>query len=202
MKTTRNLKAYLFQPFSFFAGWTSVITGLFILTVLVVAGFFTHTHFDGVLDVHYGCNEMPASLSRHLYCVFISRIIAIAVFYITAVILSSSKIRLIDIAGTITTAQWPLLFAPLIGFLPGMRFCEGSVNTLNVEAIMIFFREHLVGLLFGVLFMLILLIWSVFLMYNAYSVSANIKGGKGIASFIAALFVAEIISKIALFLIL
>jgi hypothetical protein len=203
MKTRHNLRTYLFQPFRYFAGSASLITGLLVLVLLVVNGFFTYTYFDGVLDVHYGCQDTTLSFTKHLYLVFVSRIITIAVFYITSLIVSSSKIRLIDLTGTLITAQYPLLFAPLAGFIPCMRMmCEFSINDLNIEVMTAFFQEHIVGLLFALLIMLLLLSWTITLMYNAYSVSANVKGGRGIGSFIVAIFVAEIISKISLFFIL
>ncbi|MDQ3191921.1 MAG: hypothetical protein M3Q58_10030 [Bacteroidota bacterium] len=41
-----------------------------------------------------------------------------------------------------------------------------------------------------------LLVLMVVLMYKAYSVSCNIKGTKGVVSFIGALLLAEIVSKI------
>ena len=44
---------------------------------------------------------------------------------------------------------------------------------------------------------LVALIWMIYLMYRAFSVSCNLKGGKAVVLFIAALIAAEVISKIA-----
>jgi hypothetical protein len=43
-----------------------------------------------------------------------------------------------------------------------------------------------------------MLVWMVALMYRAYSVSCNTKGGKAIGSFIAALIIAEILSIVSI----
>jgi uncharacterized protein (DUF697 family) len=48
------------------------------------------------------------------------------------------------------------------------------------------------------LLMLPLLVWMIVLMYKAYSVSCNVRGPKAILSFIAALILAEILSKLAI----
>jgi hypothetical protein len=48
----------------------------------------------------------------------------------------------------------------------------------------------------------LIVIWSVVLKYNAYSVSANVKGIVGAGSFIIGLIVAEILSKILIYIIL
>ncbi len=47
---------------------------------------------------------------------------------------------------------------------------------------------------------LLALIWMAALVYRAYSVSCNIKGGKAIGSFIAGLIIAEILSKLGIWL--
>ena len=47
--------------------------------------------------------------------------------------------------------------------------------------------------------MLVFLCWEVYLMYKSYSVSCNVRGGMAIGTFVAGLFLAEILSKIAIY---
>jgi Protein of unknown function (DUF3887) len=52
---------------------------------------------------------------------------------------------------------------------------------------------------FAVLLAVIVLsIWSIVLMYQAFSVSCNVRGAKAVGAFVGALFLAEILSKVAL----
>jgi hypothetical protein len=50
------------------------------------------------------------------------------------------------------------------------------------------------------LLMIPLIVWTVALMYNAYSISANLRGPKAIWTFIASFLIAEILSKVILYL--
>ena len=45
-----------------------------------------------------------------------------------------------------------------------------------------------------------MIIWMVVLMYRAYCVSCNIKGPKAIGTFIAALIVGEVLSKVFIYI--
>jgi hypothetical protein len=196
MKNNMTIGNYLFQPFRFFAGKESLLAGLFVLVALTLLSYRSSTFLDGVLDVHYECLDHPASLLTSAVYVFVSWAITVLVFFITAKILSKSSIRLIDMAGTMAVAKSPLLVAVLIGFIPSMHLCLDVINGMDVEAIMVIFQENLLWLSIGGFVCVLLAVWSIFLMYNAYAVSGNLKGTKGIVSFIVSLLIAEIISKI------
>lgn len=63
-------------------------------------------------------------------------------------------------------------------------------------------KENAVMMTVAGLVTMLFAIWSIVLKYNAYSVSANIKGVVGGISFAIALIVAEILSKIVLYIVL
>ena len=63
-------------------------------------------------------------------------------------------------------------------------------------------KENAVMMTVAGLVTMLFAIWSIVLKYNAYSVSANIKGVVGGISFTIALIVAEILSKIVLYIVL
>jgi UDP-N-acetylmuramyl pentapeptide phosphotransferase/UDP-N-acetylglucosamine-1-phosphate transferase len=103
---------------------------------------------------------------------------------IAATILSPSKVRAVDIFGTQAFAKYPYLIVSLISFIPYFRFEFHGMPDLTASLIF-----------FGLL-TIVFTIWTVVLMYNAYSVSANLTGVKAIVSFIVALMIAEVLFKI------
>lgn len=196
MKTNRNVWSYLFRPFQFIAGIKSLLSGIVILFITSLLGNLSHTYFDGVLDIHYGCPDMPSTLLTHVIWVFGSWIIVVIIMYLTALILAGRSVRLIDMAGTLAMAKTPMIGAALWGFIPIIHVCMG--NPIDVQVMM---SEILIPTLLA-LPSFIFLIWSVVLMYNAFSVSGNLKGAKGIVSFIIALLISELLSKILIVILL
>jgi hypothetical protein len=102
-------------------------------------------------------------------------------------------------AGTLALSQAPKIFLALFGFTP-IASAMGEIVQINaMDTLLLFIQENIIWIsIFGIVSILFIL-WSIFWMYNAYSVSGNLKGGKGILSFIVALILAEILSKIGLF---
>ena len=49
-----------------------------------------------------------------------------------------------------------------------------------------------------ILLILAVICWIVFLMYRSYSVSCNVSGGKAVGTFVAAIIMGEILSKVAI----
>ena len=57
MNTTdqkRGIGAWLFNPFTYIAGWQSLFIGLAAIILAGGIGSISSTHFDGVLDTHTG----------------------------------------------------------------------------------------------------------------------------------------------------
>ena len=66
-----------------------------------------------------------------------------------------------------------------------------------------FLQEHLADLFVVVLVSIVILamvIWMIVLMYRAFAVSCNVRGAKAIWTFIGTLILAEIVSKVAIYL--
>ena len=197
--------AWLFTPFKFIAGTKALILGLVVMAVLAILGYYSGTYFNGAIDIHYG-DSMVSSVPFviHLFfqiCAWFSLTLSL---YVTARIVSKSSVRLIDIAGTLVLSQLPLVIAALWGFTPlaHISFGEVDILNLNIGQLMAVLMENLPSLIVTVVVSTLAIIWSFVLKYNAYSVSANIKGVIGIVSFAVALIVAEIISQILLHFIL
>jgi hypothetical protein len=199
MKDNVKIWDYLFRPFRFIAGGKALIYGILVMLLLVGLCLLTDTMFDGTLDSHYGCEK--SIILQHIYCIFGVYIITVIVFYVTALIVSGKNVRLIDIAGTLALAKIPLIVDALLGFLPLSKALCGidlDFSPEGMQQISMIILKMSPFLILGV----VTLIWYIVLMYNGYSVSANVRGTKGVLTFIAALLLSETLSKVFLVMIL
>lgn len=198
MKNNTTITSWLFTPFKYIAGLKALIFGFTIILILSVMGYFGNTHFDGALDIHYGCGENTTPYTIHIFYQFVKWISFITIFYIAGRIVTKSKIRIVDIAGTVALSQAPLILAALAGFIPMFHICIGDPDSVNIAATIATLKENIVPLFIVGIITIGVSIWSILLMYNGYSISVNIKGIIGVVSFVIALFVAEVISLITL----
>ena len=193
----RTLGQWLFNPFQFIAGYSALLVGLLIILASAYLGSLSNSHFDGVLDLHIG---KAAPLWFFTTEVMIDWLCLSIAVLITGFIVSRSSFRIIDVFGTQALARVPYLFAAVAVLPKGFtRFAEylaakamQQTSTVTIESTDVLF------FVVGVIVSLLMIIWMVVLMYRAYSVSCNTKGSKAIGSFIAALIIAEILSKIAI----
>lgn len=183
------MKTRLFNPFKFIAGNKALALGMGAMFITAVVCLLTKTHLDGVIDAHKG-------LETPLYFYFIEPVIdwlsLVLPLYIFGRIFSASAIRFIDVAGTSALARYPMFFVVLLGLLyPQLPNDEQKLlNTIHTHPFAI------IQLLLLALLIIPFLVWTVALMYNAYSLSTNLKGPKAVWCFIGSILIAEIVSKI------
>ena len=106
---------FLLNPFERIAGFQALSWGFLGLVLSTGLAYFTDYHYHGLL--HYGSAPNPAwwcFMAEH----FIVWLIPALLFYIGGMLLSRSRIRALDVFGTVLFAQIPLLFTNLIAFLP------------------------------------------------------------------------------------
>ena len=189
------MKTWLFNPFKFIAGTRALIFGLVAMLITAVVCMLTKWHLDGVIDIRQG----KEGTSSYLYFIepVIDWLCLVLPLYIFGSSFSVSSIRFIDVAGTSALARYPMLFAVLaITLMPHHTGDPQSfLNSLLSDPNLII-RLVLLSLL-----LIPLTVWTVTLMYNAYSVSANLKGPKAAWSFVGSFLIAEILSKVILWLI-
>ncbi|MVN20847.1 hypothetical protein [Mucilaginibacter arboris] len=173
------MKKWLFNPFIYVAGWQALGLGLLLMAITCVIAFFSQTHFDGGIDVHFGAGFPLLVCALEQLNAWLSTVI---VFSAAGFILSKSAIRIIDIAGTMALARVPMILAAVIGFVPALH--QVDLNHISAN----FLIWSLIALLFS--------IWMIALMYNAFTVSCNVKGNKAVVGFIVSIILAEILSKI------
>lgn len=173
------MNTWLLRPFTYIAGSKALLTGWLVMLATSVVAYFSKTHFDGAIDAHAGATGMPYFI--YLLEALIAWGCMVLACYAAAAIFARTSFRLIDIAGTLALARSPLLIIALINFaMPPLE------NPLDIDPTVIILA--LISLPF--------FIWMLVLMYQGFSVSANMKGNEAVIIFILALIVAEVISKV------
>jgi hypothetical protein len=176
------MKTWLFNPFTYIAGTKALLIGWACMLATAFVGMLSMTHFDGIIDAHCGW-ALP--WGWYLLEQLIDWGLAFIVFSIAGFVLSKSSVRLIDVAGTMALARWPALLLAFLGFFVP----QGDVKQWLAQGIP-------VSLWLTSPAILVVAVWMIALMYQAFRVSCNLKGSKGILGFIAALLIAEIIAKV------
>jgi hypothetical protein len=183
------MNSILFNPFRYIAGFKSLTTGVLILLATALIGYFSHTHFPDMISVKTG----PGYPLTYFVLQGISNWLVISIIlYLMAIFASTSHVRLIDVFGTQALARFPYLAASFIGFSSSMekfgKYILWTALKTGEETTITSFE---VGIAITLLILsLLLTIWLVTLMYNAFKVSANIKGAKSVVLFIAAFILA------------
>ena len=194
-KPNRSLSEYLFNPFRTVAGSKALFLGATIILITAFLGSLSNTHFDGVLDVHTG-QKAPTWLffAESL----IDWLCMVLFLFFSALIVSRSQWRFIDILGTQALSRWPTLITASV-MLPdaNRRFGEYLMSKLSrsSEAATINFTDAVTFFVAAIIAVL-MIIWMVALMYKAYAVSCNLKGAKAVVTFIISLILAELVSKV------
>lgn len=171
----------LTNPFKYIAGGKALIWGLTAMLITAFTARYSNARFDGAIDMHVAPG---GTWTLHLLEPLIDWACVVFTFFLAGRIVSASRVRLIDIAGTTALSRAPLILVALVTFL--QRDEVKSINDLTAA----FWIVALISL--GAI------VWMVILLYHAFTVSANLKGTKAAVSFTIALIAAEILSKVAL----
>ena len=188
-----TLARWLFNPFVRIGGWTSLAAGLAGIVAAGLAAAAAGIRFDGLLDLHF-VGSVPTYLPIAEGLINWIAIVAVSAL-IARLFGGGSNVRLLDVAGTLALARAPLVLAALICTVPWIRdsldydVILQSPNLISLVA----------GMLVGVLAILACFAWMIVLMWKAFSITANMKGGRGAAFYIAALAAGELISKFLVF---
>ena len=167
----KNKVKLIVNPFIRIAGGQALIWGFLGLIVSTLLCWISHYH--GLL--HFGPAPNPAwwcYLAEHL----IVWLIPALLFYLGGLFLSHSRIRVIDVLGTVLFAQLPLFGMNLISLLPAMRMMSQMNMNMSPEEMLAqpYFILAMILTLLGLPFLILTLIW----MFNALKVSCNLKQWK------------------------
>ena len=169
----KNKVKLIVNPFIRIAGGQALIWGFLGLIVSTLLCWISGYHYHGLL--HFGPAPNPAwwcYLAEHL----IVWLIPALLFYLGGLFLSHSRIRVIDVLGTVLFAQLPLLGMNLISLLPAMRMMSQMNMNMSPEEMLAqpYFILAMILTLLGLPFLILTLIW----MFNAFKVSCNLKQWK------------------------
>ncbi|MDR1763392.1 MAG: hypothetical protein LBR64_05510 [Dysgonamonadaceae bacterium] len=194
------------NPFERVAGAKSLIIGLAVMVAAGFVGTFSATYFDGVLDAHVGASS---NFLHSFVCLAIDWAALAVVFGISAVIFARNS-RLIDLFGTFALAQTPRLLMAFCGFLLPQSIVElnKAAETEPLESVIASAQTImsqpgvLAALTLFAALSIVLIAWLVALYYNAFRISTNLKQPKIVIIFILGLLVAEVVSNIAIGMVL
>ena len=188
------MKTLLFKPFERYSETVLLVVGLIMLGAGMLVGTIFNARFDGVLDLHFS----NAVSIRQATIDLLIDVLTLFLFLFIAAKLVNRKTRVIDVFAVVIIARIPFSFAVLInttGFFSLIgkhiddpsKVQEGLLNLTGLE---------LTGMIVSAVVILLLVIWSVALLYNGYKIASNAKSASSIVFFIVALLLAEIASKI------
>ena len=155
-------------------------------------GFYFNGRFDGVLNLHF---VEKVSLIEVLFDQLVNFVSLVLILFLTALAFGAKGTRFIDVAGTIALALIPFSIAPLLNvnsffyktsMVLGKTALEGGELDLQTNAV--------IGLAVITFILLVLMVWTVALLFNAYKTSTNLKSGKLVGSFITGLVLAIVVS--------
>ncbi len=187
-----NVARWLFNPFIRIAGGQALAIGL---TVIVASGLVAAAggvHFDGLLDFHPGYR---VSFWVPVVEGLVNWSVISVLLVLVSLLVAPRTVRLVDIAGTQALARAPLLLAALACVPAPVRDANAEAVAAVVDGRMVTptVATLVAGLLAGTC-----AIWMVWLMWKAFSVSCNQRGGRAVAIFVAAIIAGETATKFLL----
>lgn len=184
----------IINPFEKIAGWKALFIGLLVLIVQAGLASKASVHYDGILDMHISEVSFIASLLELL-----TNLLCLVLFmYLAGVLASKSKIRFIDVAGTMAFARIPYALAALATMMLPVKQLVSNLREYYIEKnpdLIPTPHEWMILLLYG-LIILFFLIWMITWIYQAFKVACNAKGSFATFTFILGLLFAEISSKL------
>jgi hypothetical protein len=168
-----------YNPYLTIAGLTAFLPGLSGLLLTSYLAYRTGTHFNGLANIDFA---KDSDFRVYLFENCSHWIILSVLLFASGLLLSKSRIRAIDIAGTTLFSRIPLILTPLIRTLTVFQ-------SFVIQSAQMYF-------LIGVY--LISMIWTIVLLFNAYKVSCNLKNERLIISFAVVMIFSEILTKILL----
>lgn len=159
------------NPFIQIAGARALAWGALGLLVSTVICYYAGYHYYGLL--HFGPAPNPAwwcYAAEHL----IVWLIPALLFYLGGKVFSHSRIRAIDVLGTVLFAELPLLGMTLIYLTPPMQMMANMDMSMSPQELLAqsFILPAVILSLLGIPFLLLTLVW----LFNALKVSCNLKG--------------------------
>ena len=183
----KRLVEWLFDPFRYLAGGPALMVGLVVLAITAVLCWQAGIVLDGVFDAHYA-HTRPLN---YLLLAGADWLVLVALLWVAGRLVARGQFRLLDLAGTLAVARWPMLVVVALMALPPMRRATASAVAAVEKGVTQLEPATMITLTVVGLAGLGLTIWFGWLAWRAYAVSCDVHGKRGVASFLAALLAAE-----------
>lgn len=179
-----NKWKWVYNPFERVAGWKAFGIGIVILAATTVVGFFGNMVFYAL-----EAKIVPEiSWGRAFALQGLGLAVTVGVMY-AAALPFARRTRFQDILGTVTLAKYPLLLEAAMALLFGKELASIDVEKFISNTAEL--ADYTSLLVFGVI-SLILLVWEIALLFNAFRVSTSLKGVKCAVIFTIAMLITEI----------
>ncbi len=183
----------LFNPFEKYSDKKLLITGIIANFLGVFLGYIFNGIYDGVLDMHAVENS---PVNEIIYCIIIDLLtIGIILFLLGKYI--NSKTRFVDILSTILISKIPIYLLTVINV-------NGFIHKIGLEIQISFLKNKMndfsgifiFELILIAILSLLILVWTLILLYYGFKTATNLRSNKHIVLFVISIISAEIISKI------
>lgn len=180
----------LLNPFEKIAGWPALGWGVAGLAVSTVISYYSGYHYHRML--HFGPAPADAFWTYAVEHLIVWLVPAL-LFYIGGLLLSKSKVRLLDVVGTVAFAQLPYILMNLCYLLPPSQALL-AVTNLPMDEMMQALQQPamIAGTLFAIVAM-VFLVWSMIWMFHAFRVTCNVKGARLWIWYLLTLIVGDIL---------
>lgn len=186
------MKTLLLHPFEKYSDHLLLITGLSFSFIGVLLAFAFNARFDGFLDLHF---VEETTLSQSLLEVLFNIFSGTLVFYIVGRLINN-KTRLIDILSVCMIAKIPFYIIPLLNINSLVYNTTIKMTALihSEKANGISTADLSIMMAVGII-MILILIWTILLLFNGFKIATNAKETKHTLFFILGIIITEIISK-------
>ncbi|HEX3626914.1 MAG TPA: serine/threonine-protein kinase [Verrucomicrobiae bacterium] len=192
----QQIATLLFNPFVRLTGPQSLLIGLAMILIAGFIGSLSRTHFDGVLDTHTG---MPAPLWFFLSQGIVNWLSLALVLLIFGKLAAKKTFNALDLFSGQALARWPAFIIAFCFLPPAVRrFGDYFLEQFRLGLSPRFNSVDAIIFITVTAAMIPLICWMVWLMYQAYRVSSKMPTGRAVITFIPALILAEILSKVVI----
>lgn len=184
----------IFNPYEKIAGAKSLFLGLAAVLVAGTIGYFSKTHFDGILNIHSG---MQSAWYVHIAEPLLSVAVIALWFWLFAAIFGKQNVRAIDVVGTQFFAFIPLLPASALGFFKVTEVVAEALQQLVADptAPLDIAANQMAIFVMLMIVVMLLTVWSAIWIYKAYKVAANLPNHIHIPVYITGIIVGMIVPK-------
>lgn len=202
------MRTWLFRPFDRIAGGPALGLGLMLLVLTALLAWRNGLQTDGVLDLHFQTELGLVDLLLQGLVNWLTLALLLLAF---GRWLSETRFRSLDLFGTQALARWPILIGVLYLSIPAVGGTIERLTLSMLEAMptqpdqVMAPSEYLLDAMWLTLLSLPVMAciaWMIWLMYHGYALVFNLRGQRAVFSFIGALIMAEILSKLLIYLLL